>query len=107
MDSVPATIEALPEIAQAVGDKLIVMIDGGVRNGVDAFKAIALGAKMIFVGRPAIFGLAVSGQSGVEEILNILKNDLDLAMALAGVCSIKEINNSYIVHKSYYHLSKL
>lgn len=107
LDSVPATIEALPEIAEAVGDKLVVMIDGGIRNGVDVFKALALGAKMVFVGRPAIFGLAVNGQSGVEHVLNILKYDLDLAMALAGVSSVKEINKNYIVHKSFYHLAKL
>lgn len=104
LDSVPATIEALPEIANAVGDKLVVMMDGGVRNGVDAFKALALGAKMVFVGRPVLYGLAVNGQSGIEDVLNILKADLDLAMALGGISSINQANSEYIAHKSFYYL---
>lgn len=83
------------------------MIDGGIRNGVDVFKAIALGAQLVFVGRPILYGLAVNGQKGVEDILNILKQELDLAMALSGICKIEDITNEYVVHDSFYKLSKL
>lgn len=107
LDSVPATIEALPEIVNAVGSKLIVMIDGGIRNGTDVFKAIALGAQLVFVGRPVIYGLAVNGQNGIEAIFEILKQELDLAMGLNGVTTIKDINHDYVVHESHYTFSKL
>lgn len=107
LDSVPATIEALPEITNAVGSKLVVMMDGGIRNGTDVFKAIALGAQLVFIGRPVIYGLAVNGQSGVESIFDIIKQELDVAMALNGVISIKDINQDYVVHKSHYKIAKL
>lgn len=102
LDTVPATIEALSEIVEAVGSRLPVMVDGGIRNGTDAFKAIALGAKAVFIGRPVLYGLAVNGQSGVEEILTILKNEFDSAMALVGVSKISQINKSHLAHKSFY-----
>lgn len=107
IDSVPATIEALPEIVEAVGSKIDVMIDGGIRNGTDVFKAIALGAKLVFVGRPVIYGLAVNGQKGVESIFDILKTELDLTMALTGVSHVQDINSNYVVHQSYYTRAKL
>lgn len=107
LDSVPATIEALPEIVDAVGSKLVVMIDGGIRNGTDVFKAIALGAQLVFVGRPVIYGLAVNGQSGIESVFEIIKQELDLAMALNGVVGIKNINQDYVVHESHYKWAKL
>lgn len=107
LDSVPATIEALPEIVDAVGSKLVVMIDGGIRNGTDVFKAIAMGAQLVFVGRPVIYGLAVNGQSGIESVFKIIKQELDLAMALNGVVSIKDINQDYVVHETHYKLAKL
>lgn len=103
----PATIEALPEIAQAVGKQLVVMVDGGIRTGTDAFKAIALGAKLVFVGRPVLYGLAVDGQRGVEEVFSILSKEFDIAMALAGVNKVSEINSDFVVHDSYYARSKL
>lgn len=80
------------------------MIDGGISDGVDAFKAIALGAKMVFIGRPAIWGLAADGQLGVEKVLNILKNEFDMAMILSGTTNVDEITNDYVVIKG---LSKL
>lgn len=104
LDSVPATIEALPEIVKAVGNKLVVMIDGGIRNGTDVFKALALGAQLVFVGRPVIYGLAVNGQKGVESVFDIIKHELDLTMALAGVTSVKDIRGEYVVHESHYIL---
>lgn len=107
LDSVPATIEALPEIAKAVGSQLVVMVDGGIRTGTDAFKAIALGAKLVFVGRPVLYGLAVNGQQGVEDVFRILTTEFDIAMALAGITKVSDINEDYVVHESYYARSKL
>ncbi|XP_055532170.1 uncharacterized protein LOC129722603 [Wyeomyia smithii] len=102
LDSVPASIEVLPEIVAAVGDRTTVVIDGGVTEGTDVFKAIALGAKMVLFGRPAIWGLAVDGQQGVEQILDILRKELDLAMAFAGCQSVADISKNHVVHESYY-----
>lgn len=75
--------------------------------GIDAFKALAIGAKIVFVGRPVIHGLAVNGQKGVEDILTILKNEFDHTMALVGVTNVNQINKSHVAHESYYKLSKL
>ncbi|XP_056644376.1 2-Hydroxyacid oxidase 1-like [Diorhabda sublineata] len=102
LDSLPTTIEVLPEIVQAVGDKVEVYIDCGFRDGTDVYKAIALGAKMVFVGRPAIWGLAHSGTEGVKNVLNILRNELDVALAISGCCSLDEITPEKVVHESYY-----
>lgn len=71
------------------------------------FKALALGAKAVFIGRPVLYGLAVDGQNGVESILKILQSELDSAMALAGVNKISEINEQFIAHESTFFLSKL
>lgn len=107
LDTVPATIEALPEIVRAVGSQMTVMIDGGIRTGTDVFKALAIGAKCVFVGRPILFGLAVNGQNGVENVLNILRDEFDGAMALAGVNKVSEINEKFIAHENTFCLSKL
>lgn len=71
------------------------------------FKALALGAQAVFIGRPVLYGLAVNGQHGVEAVLKILKNELDSTMALAGVNKISEINKTYVAHESTFWLSKL
>ncbi|KAF5296280.1 hypothetical protein FQR65_LT10275 [Abscondita terminalis] len=84
LDGIPATIEALPEIVKAVGDRIDVFVDGGFREGADIFKALALGAKMVFVGRPILWGLSYDGQDGVKKVLDILENELDNTLALAG-----------------------
>ncbi|KAI5732619.1 hypothetical protein M8J76_008060 [Diaphorina citri] len=102
LDYVPASIEALPEIAKAVGHKVDVYLDGGVRYGTDVFKALALGAKMVFVGRPALWGLAHSGKSGVRKVLDILINEFDQALALSGCTSVGEIQREMVVHETYY-----
>lgn len=69
--------------------------------------ALALGAKAVFIGRPVLYGLAVNGQDGVEHVFNILRNELDNAMALAGVSKIADIDKKYIAHESAYYQSKL
>ncbi|CAN7938102.1 unnamed protein product [Ixodes hexagonus] len=84
LDGVTSTIEALPEIIKAVRNRVEVYLDGGIRHGTDAVKALALGAKAVFVGRPALWGLAYNGEAGVTKVLEILRKELDLAMALIG-----------------------
>lgn len=74
-------------------------MDGGVSEGTDVFKAIALGAKMVFIGRPAIWGLAADGQQGVEKVLDILKVELDITMALAGTTTVEEITKDYVIDR--------
>lgn len=91
LDTVPATITCLPRIVEAAGDQLEVYLDGGIRRGTDVLKAMALGARGIFVGRPILWGLAAGGQAGAERVLDLLRAELDLAMALAGVSSLNAI----------------
>ncbi|CAG9830777.1 unnamed protein product [Diabrotica balteata] len=102
IDGTPASIEALPEIVKAVGDKIEVYVDGGVTDGIDVLKAVALGAKMTFIGRPALWGLAHSGQQGVEKVLNILKNELKTAIGISGYSKISDVPRDLVVHESYY-----
>jgi len=84
LDAVPASIEALPGVVEAVGQRAEVYLDGGVRRGTDVLKALALGARAVFVGRPVLWGLAVDGTAGVRGVLELLREELLLAMVLAG-----------------------
>ncbi|XP_001649565.2 peroxisomal (S)-2-hydroxy-acid oxidase GLO2 [Aedes aegypti] len=102
LDSAPATIEVLPEIVAAVGDQTTIIVDGGVRNGKDVFKALGLGANMVMIGRPALWGLAVNGQQGVEQVLDILRDELDTTMALAGCQRVADITRLHVIHEEYY-----
>ncbi|GMI77883.1 hypothetical protein HRI_001457600 [Hibiscus trionum] len=88
LDYSPATIDVLEEVVHAVGGKVPVFIDGGIRRGTDIFKAMALGARAILVGRPVVFGLAAKGEHGVKRVLEMLKDELELTMALSGCSSI-------------------
>ncbi|XP_063172168.1 2-Hydroxyacid oxidase 1 [Candoia aspera] len=96
LDGVPATIEVLPEIIDAVEGKTEVFLDGGIRKGTDVLKALALGAKAVFVGRPIIWGLAYQGEEGVKEVLQILKEEFKLAMALSGCPSVQAIDRTLV-----------
>lgn len=96
LDSAPATLDALPGVAQAVGSRAEVYFDGGVRSGDDVFKALALGARAVFVGRPVLWGLAVGGEEGVAAVLGRLTEDLSRVMALAGTPSIAAIDRSMV-----------
>jgi len=96
MDSAPATIDVLPAIVDAVGNQATVLMDGGIRRGTDAMKALAQGAKAVLVGRPVLWGLAAGGQQGVEKALSMLKEELDLGMALSGCRNLKELNRSLL-----------
>ncbi|WP_103353050.1 alpha-hydroxy acid oxidase [Amycolatopsis sp. CA-128772] len=84
LDTVPATIDVLPEIAAAVGGAVPVLLDGGIRRGTDVVKALALGADAVGVGRPVVWGLAAGGREGVTQVLELLRADFDQALALCG-----------------------
>ncbi len=92
VDGAVATLEALPGIVEAVGGELPVLLDSGVRGGADVFKALALGARAVLIGRPYVYGLAVGGAAGVQEVLENLGADFELTMGLAGCRSIAEID---------------
>jgi isopentenyl diphosphate isomerase/L-lactate dehydrogenase-like FMN-dependent dehydrogenase len=96
LDSVPASIEALPEIVAAVAGRCEVYLDGGIRRGTDILKALSLGARAVLVGRPVLYGLAVNGAEGVAHVLEILRSELELAMVLAGCPDIKSISRSLV-----------
>ncbi|MEZ4948506.1 MAG: lactate 2-monooxygenase [Saprospiraceae bacterium] len=92
-----SSMEMLPAIVDAVGDKVPVMMDSGIRTGSDAFKAIALGAKAVFLGRTYAYGLAIAGQKGVEEVIQNMEADFELTMGLAGCKSISEITRDALL----------
>jgi len=96
LDTVPATIDALPAIVQAVDGRIDVLIDGGIRRGTDVLKAIALGVQAVGVGRPIIWGLALDGEDGVKRVLDLLRKDFELAMRLCGCTSVQEISDDLI-----------
>ncbi|CAG9782926.1 unnamed protein product, partial [Diatraea saccharalis] len=101
LDGVPATIEVLPEIVDAVKNYNVeVYLDGGVTTGTDVYKALALGAKMVFVGRPALWGLAVGGQAGVQRMLNILRTELEYTFQIAGMFYVS-YNTIYHIHNRH------
>ena len=91
------TIECVAEVTQAVRGRIPVLVDGGFRRGTDVFKALALGANAVGIGRPYIWGLSAFGQQGVERVLDILNNELRLAMAGCGTRSVKEITAASII----------
>ncbi|MEI7713108.1 MAG: alpha-hydroxy acid oxidase [Rhodospirillales bacterium] len=91
MDSAAATIDMLPEIAQAVGDKITVLLDSGIRRGSDVAKAVALGAKCVLTGRATLYGTAVGGEAGASKAVGIIKTELDKTMAYTGCNGIDEI----------------
>jgi 4-hydroxymandelate oxidase len=96
LDGVAAPISVVPEIVAAVEGRIPVLIDGGVRRGIDVFKALALGASAVLVGRPAVWGLTVAGEQGVVDVLTILRAELENAMALAGVRTVGEITPAFV-----------
>ncbi|OWM85490.1 (S)-2-hydroxy-acid oxidase GLO1 [Punica granatum] len=97
LDYVPATIMALEEVVKAAQGRVPVFLDGGVRRGTDVFKALALGASGIFIGRPVVFSLAAEGEAGVRKVLEMLRDEFELTMALSGCRSLREITRDHIV----------
>ena len=97
LDGTPATIRALPAIAEAVGDQLEVLLDGGVRRGGDVIKALALGARAVMIGRAYLWGLAANGQAGVENVLDILRGGIDSALLGLGRASVQDLTSDDVV----------
>lgn len=95
-ETLRATLEALPEVVAEVGDRVSVFVDGGIRRGTDAFKALALGAKAVGIGRPYLWGLGAFGQPGVDRVIEILQGELKLAMGNCGTQRLSDINRAYV-----------
>jgi 4-hydroxymandelate oxidase len=96
LDTLPATIDALPRIADELGGRVPVLLDGGIRRGTDVLKALALGADAVMVGRPVLHGLAVAGAFGVAHVLAILRAELEVAMTLTGCPTLAHIDRSVL-----------
>jgi isopentenyl diphosphate isomerase/L-lactate dehydrogenase-like FMN-dependent dehydrogenase len=99
LDGVPATIELLPEIAEAVEGRLEVLHDGGVRRGTDVVKALALGARAVLIGRPALWGLAVDGEAGVRAVLDLFTAEILNALQLLGCRSPGEVTGAHVARR--------
>ena len=96
LDTVPATIEALPHIVESVAGRIPVLMDGGIRRGTDVLKALAVGARAVLIGRPYLWGLAVNGSDGVEQVIQILRREFLTAMALCGRPNLSSITGEII-----------
>lgn len=113
LDGALSTIDALPAVVEAVGGRVPVLLDGGIRRGTDVLKALALGATAVGIGKPVFFSLAVKGEDGVRDVFRLLKKELETAMALCGVSKTKDISRTLVCrHPSgaslfHYHRSKL
>ena len=97
VDGAIASVEALPPIVEAVGGRVPVLLDSGVRGGADTFKALALGAAAVLIGRPYCYGLAIAGELGVREVIQNFVADFDLTMGLAGCTSVAEITSDTLI----------
>lgn len=91
LDGAPPTAESLPEVAAAVKRRVPVLVDGGIRRGADIVRALALGADAVAIGRPTLWGLATGGSAGVQRVIELLRAEFDLAMALCGCASVEEV----------------
>jgi L-lactate dehydrogenase (cytochrome) len=98
LDGAPSSIEALPAIADAVGKKIEVWMDGGIRSGQDVLKAVALGAKGVMIGRAFVYGLGAMGQEGVAKALEIIHKELDISMAFCGRTDIRQVDRSILLN---------
>jgi isopentenyl diphosphate isomerase/L-lactate dehydrogenase-like FMN-dependent dehydrogenase len=96
-ETLRSTIECLPEVVDAAGGQIPILVDGGFRRGTDVFKALALGARAVGIGRPYIYGLSAFGQAGVEQVLDILRAELTLTMRQCGTPTIKQITSAHVI----------
>lgn len=101
LDGAPSSISMLPKIVDAVGDRIEVHVDGGIRSGQDILKAVALGARGTYIGRPFLYGLGAMGKEGVDLALSILRKELDVTMALCGKRDIQTVDRSILAHNPY------
>ncbi|HWJ93308.1 MAG TPA: alpha-hydroxy acid oxidase [Telluria sp.] len=97
LDGAQSSIEALPPIVDAVGKEIEVHMDGGVRSGQDVIRALALGAKGVYIGRPFLYGLGAMGEAGVTRCLEIIRNELDLTMAFCGLRDVRQVDRSILL----------
>ena len=100
LDYAIASISALPAVVEAVGGRAEIILDSGVRRGTDVIKALALGAKAVLIGRPYIYGLAVEGQLGIERILEIFRSEMERALILMGVGSVRELDSTWLIPRA-------
>jgi len=98
-DSGRGAIECVREVVEAVAGAMPVLVDSGFRRGTDIFKALALGATAVCIGRPYVWGLAAFGQPGVEEVLTMLRRELELVMRQAGTASLSRIDSTYVIDR--------
>jgi 4-hydroxymandelate oxidase len=101
LDTVPATIDALPHIAERVAGRVPLIVDGGIRRGTDVIKALALGATAVGIGRPYLYGLGVGGAEGVTRVVQILRKEFEMAMMLTGRTNIASIDRSVLWPKEW------
>jgi len=99
LDTLPATLDALPSIAERVAGRVPVLMDGGIRRGTDIFKAIASGATAVLVGRPIVYALAVAGAFGVAHVLKLLRDELEIAMVLTGCARLVDIGPRHLMRR--------
>jgi L-lactate dehydrogenase (cytochrome) len=100
LDGASSSISALPEVVRTVGNRIEVLMDGGVRSGQDVIKALALGAKGVMIGRPYIYGLGAMGEAGVTMSLDIIRKELDMTMALCGLRDIKQVDANILLQRN-------
>lgn len=99
LDGAPSSISALPPVVEAVGGRVEIHMDGGIRSGQDVLKAIALGARGVYIGRAMMYGLGACGEAGVSEVLRIIRNELDLSMAFCGKTDIRDVDRSILLQR--------
>jgi len=101
LDGAPSSIRALPGIVEAVGSRIEVHMDGGIRSGQDVIRALALGAKGVYIGRPFLYGLGAMGEAGVARCLEIIRNELDLTMAFCGLRDVRHVDRNILLPGTY------
>jgi 4-hydroxymandelate oxidase len=100
LDTLPPTAAVLPRIADAVGERVPLLVDGGIRRGTDVLKAAALGARAVLLGRPALHALAAAGAIGVAHAIRLLRDELEIALALTGCASLAEVSRASLFEAS-------
>jgi len=96
LDTAITALESLSLVKENTKNEIDILIDGGIRKGIDILKALALGAKAVMVGRPIMWGLTINGEEGVFQILDILREELKMAMALSGIALVKDLNKDNV-----------
>jgi 4-hydroxymandelate oxidase len=96
LDGVPPTLDVLPEVVEAVGERVEVLLDGGIRRGIDVLKALALGARATLSGRSVLWGLAAGGEEGVTRVLEVLRREIELGLKLLGCPSPADVTRSHV-----------